>query len=243
MMAYIPSLHTAPPHYYSSIRSNRSSYWIGDSDSEIEENTLMSEPRGTRSSRIDRESRDKRSPEKYQRKFKIGDEVEYPKSDLQNKERSRGKIVELCKNNFKKYIVRDAKTYVVYTVHEKDLKLIPKIDVAKNVDNGLKNSPKEVIVTAEDLQRSAQAAADSNRITSIVQNKDIEILNTADTVSTIKEELSSDKVVNERTGHSVTQDIDNVDSKVNRIEKSIRQLQRERVLQYYTNIGLMCALL
>ena len=75
MMAYIPSLHTTPSHYYSPIRSHRSSYWIGDSDSEIEENTLMSEPRGTRSSRVDRESRDKRSPEKYQRKFKIGDEV------------------------------------------------------------------------------------------------------------------------------------------------------------------------
>ena len=234
MMAYIPSLHTAPPHYYSSIRSNRSSYWIGDSDSEKEENTLMSEPKGTRSSRVDRESRDKRSPEKYQRKFKIGDEVEYSKSDLQNKERSRGKIVEFCKNNFKKYIVRDSKTYVVYTVHEKDLKLVTTPDIKENIVKTIKTAIKDFAEGLEELKDSTQLASDNSEGLAVI---------TDDTSSIINDEISSRKVVNDKSGHTVEQDLDCVDDKVKRLEKSIKRLQKERLQQYYTNIGLMCALL
>lgn len=234
MMAYIPSLHTAPPHYYSSIRSNRSSYWIGDSDSEKEENTLMSEPKGTRSSRVDRESRDKRSPEKYQRKFKIGDEVEYSKSDLQNKERSRGKIVEFCKNNFKKYIVRDSKTYVVYTVHEKDLKLVTTPDIKENIVKTIKTAIKDFAEGLEELKDSTQIASDNSERLAVI---------TDDTSSIINDEISSRKVVNDKSGHTVEQDLDCVDDKVKRLEKSIKRLQKERLQQYYTNIGLMCALL
>ncbi len=234
MMAYIPSLHTAPPHYYSSIRSNRSSYWIGDSDSEKEENTLMSEPKGTRSSRVDRESRDKRSPEKYQRKFKIGDEVEYSKSDLQNKERSRGKIVEFCKNNFKKYIVRDSKTYVVYTVHEKDLKLVTTPDIKENIVKTIKTAIKDFAEGLEELKDSTQIASDNSERLAVIAD---------DTSSIINDEISSRKVVNDKSGHTVEQDLDCVDDKVKRLEKSIKRLQKERLQQYYTNIGLMCALL
>ena len=234
MMAYIPSLHTAPPHYYSSICSNRSSYWIGDSDSEKEENTLMSEPKGTRSSRVDRESRDKRSPEKYQRKFKIGDEVEYSKSDLQNKERSRGKIVEFCKNNFKKYIVRDSKTYVIYTVHEKDLKLVTTPDIKENIVKTIKTAIKDFAEGLEELKDSTQIASDNSERLAVIAD---------DTSSIINDEISSRKVVNDKSGNSVEQDLNCVDDKVKRLEKSIKRLQRERIQQYYTNIGLMCALL
>lgn len=240
MIAYIPPMRITRPSYHSS-RNHRSDYWLDDSDHKQTDNISMTEPKGTRSSRVDRESRDKRSPEKYQRKFKIGDIVEYPKVSLLDKKIATGTIVEFCKNNFKKYIVRDSKTYVVYTVHEKDLKLVPptvnKEDISTIVKNAAEDAINDAIdksiITAEDLQRCAQLAADTDGAISISK---------VDCCS-LKEEISSDKVVNNVTGHTITEDIDGADFRLKMLECSIKKLKRERLQQYYTNIGLMCALL
>lgn len=181
-----------------------------------------------RASRVGRPPKKKEAPIK--RKFSFGDIVTFHVDEIiKNKSNRLGKVIEFSKKDPKNYIVRDVNTWVVYVVNEDDMSLAT-------------SSPKE----KEDKEDSVSVPLEKqiDTVDNVAADKGVEIVSTmaADNGNCILE-IDAKDVMNHDTGQAVTSDISELKHRISKIEKKNKEERKRRLIQYYTKLGLISALL